>query len=316
MRSAAVLVFALGLIGASAGHAADVAGWYAGIYAGASTRSDTNLSTVRVSGGFNDLSPFRQPVEINNSEFLPLDSRLLRVANLMLAAHDFAQGGSVSGTFLDGTMHFDPALTLDIAIGYNLGNGGRIEAHYAGAEFTPATIDLQPGSFLSALGSEDTSTGIWTWAEIFAPEDRPGMTGPAADITGFTTYYTRADFFLVDGWYDFDTGTAISPYLGGGLGIARISSHATFDCGCGSPTLDYGMSSQLVPAAELGGGLRVELADPVTLDLAYRYRMAANSDVGFDNLDLDGFLPTILSVRQTGPIGIHALSAGLIFALN
>jgi opacity protein-like surface antigen len=316
MRRAAGLVFALGLMGATAAHAADVAGWYAGIYAGTSSRSDTNLNASIVTAGFNHLSTFEHPTDIRNNDVIPSDPALLRIANLMLGEFKYAQGGSVGGTFLDGTMNFDPAFTLDFVIGYSLGNGGRIEAHYTGAEFDPAIAALDHAQYLSNIGSIDPSTGVWTWAALFLPESRPGLEGPAAQVLGFSAYSTRADFFLVDGWYDFDTGTAVSPYLGGGVGLARISSAVSYDCQCGRTIVDLGTSSEIVPAAELGGGLRVKLADPVTLDLAYRFRMAASSDVGVDYFDREAFLPGMISVHQSGPIGIHALSTGLTFALN
>jgi len=303
-------------MGVSAASAADVAGWYAGIYAGSSSRSDTNLNASIVTAGFNHLSTFRHPTDIRNEPTNALAPEFLRVSNLMLSQFSYAQGGSVGGTFLDGTMNFDPAFTLDLVVGYRLGNGGRIEAHYSGAEFDPAIAALDHAQYHSNIGVIDPVTGVWSWGNLFLPSDQPGLHGPAEYVLGFSSYSTRADFFILDGWYDFDTGTAVSPYLGGGVGFARISSAATYDCGCGRTIIDLGTSSQLVPAAELGGGVRVKLADPVTLDLAYRYRVAAASDVGVDYFDRDAFLPGLLSVHQTGPIGIHALSAGLIFALN
>lgn len=316
MRGVIASVFALGLIGWPAAHAADVAGWYAGIYTGTSSRSDATLNASIATAGFNNLSTFEHPTGIINAPTNPIAPEFLRVSNLMLGQFQHAQGGVLSGTFLDGSVNFDPAVTLDFVVGYSLGNGGRVEAHYAGAEYLPDIAALDRAQFLSNIGVINATTGVWTWGNLYSPIDRPGLNGPAAQVLGFDAYATRADFFLLDGWYDFDTGTAVSPYLGGGVGLARISSTVTYDCGCGRTVVDLGASTQIVPAAELGGGLRIKLADPVTLDFAYRYRMAASSDVGVDYFDRDALLPGLVSAYQSGPIGIHALSAGLIFAVK
>lgn len=304
MRVGIAAILALGLMSVAA-QAADPAGWYVGIYAGGSVRSDADLRASVTKGGFNNVGVFRHPTSVVNSERFPTTEEAIRIGGLYLDNSPFTQGGLFDGTFLNGSLSFDPAATLELAVGYSLGNGGRVELHYAGAQYDAAIADLPDAEHLSVLGIIDSTTGVWTWRDFLSFGPRPGLTGPAATVVGTSVYYTRADFLLLDGWYDFDTGTALTPYLGAGVGLARIASFS-----------DYGGSVQIVPAAELGAGVRVELADPVALDIGYRYRMAAHSDVGFDQYERTGLLPTTYSVRQSGTIGIHALTAGLTFAFN
>ena len=305
MRGLAVGLLALGVLGGTGAHAADPAGWYVGIYSGGAMRSDADMSASVTKGGFNSLSPFEHPTAVVNSEIFPTTEQALRLGDVWLANSPFAQGGMFDGTFFNGTLSFERALTTELAVGYSLGNGGRVELHYAGASFDAGIADLPSAEHLGVLGVIDAATGVWTWRDLFSLGPRPGLSGPAATVVGTSVYYTRADFVLVDGWYDFDTGTALSPYLGAGLGIARISSVS-----------DFGESAQIVPAAEVGAGVRLGIADPVTLDMGYRYRMAAHSHLGFDQWEHSGPLPTTYSVHQSGPIGIHALTAGLTFALD
>lgn len=305
MRSGAAIVLALGLLGVPIAHAADPAGWYVGIYSGGAVRSDADLKASITKAGFNNVGVFREPTAIVNSTLFPTTEEALRIGSLYLDHSPYAQGGLFDGFFFDGILSFDRARTAELAVGYSLGNGGRVELHYAGAQFDAAVADTPTAEHLGVLGIIDSTTGVWTWRDFLSLGPQPGLSGPAKDVVGTSVYYTRTDFLLVDAWYDFDTGTALTPYLGAGLGLARISSVS-----------DYGESAQIVPAAELGAGVRVELADPVTLDVGYRYRMAAHSNVGFDQWEWTGLLPTTYSVHQSGPVGIHAITAGLTFAFN
>src|SRR5690606_31874184 len=126
---------------------------------------------------------------------------------------------------------------------------------------------------------------------------------------------TDLQFFLASAWYDFDTGARLVPYLGGGLGFARVSTATTDLCGCGPELLS---ASAIVPAAQLGAGLRLAMGAPATLGLGYPLRVATGGPTAsLHESDPDSGLAAMeLSVGQNGPILVHALQVGLSFALK
>lgn len=78
---------------------------------------------------------------------------------------------------------------------------------------------------------------------------------------------------MVNGFYDFDDigrsldlGTAITPYVGGGIGLASVSWNGVTDGG--APFAD---DDTLLFAYQLGGGLAIGLFDEWSLSLDYRY---------------------------------------------
>ena len=79
-------------------------------------------------------------------------------------------------------------------------------------------------------------------------------------------------------WYDFDTGSSFTPYIGGGLGYG-------YDVitGNGSSN-DINTSGVLY---QLGAGVRIAATDNIGLDLGYRYRVQPEAKVSADGLSLD-----------------------------
>jgi opacity protein-like surface antigen len=298
---------------ASAANAADVAGWYAGIYAGSAQRNDAAISTAVGSGSFNSGAAQAQPDVIRHSP--GLDEGLLAFANLFLLLMPYSASAAVDVEIHDGTVGFDPSLMLDLTLGYRFGNGWRVEAGYSQASFEAATMALDAGYSDFTYGSY-LPDGDWFWLMLpfGGPSAEPGRSGTPLAVLDLESFTTRAEFLLVSGWYDFDMGGAVTPYLGGGIGLARLTGMAIVDCPC----VDRNAVSDpaFVPAAQIGAGLKVKLADPVSLDIGYRYRAAPSADLGLLHGGSDGLLPRITAISQTGPIGIHAISAGLTFALD
>ncbi|MDL2279856.1 outer membrane beta-barrel protein [Desulfovibrio sp. OttesenSCG-928-G11] len=98
---------------------------------------------------------------------------------------------------------------------------------------------------------------------------------------------------LLNAWFDIPTGTAFSPYLGGGIGWAFIShkgSHAGeyVYSTLGPPDPTYsgsGSSREKNFAWSLGGGLAYDFTPCVSLDLGYRYIHAEHSSTNMSGYD-------------------------------
>ena len=312
MRKLLAILTAAAAFAAAPALAMDVAGFYAGFYVGDSTRNDARIDYSLTSGGFVGPSSFKSPHDIVNGG---IDPNLFDALNKALAKFPFASGGSGGGLIANGVMSFDPALISGGVVGYSFGNGVRVELEYSQAKADASTIAFDSSASTGASGLMDPS-GVWTWTSLGSFDTGPL---PATDVdlvVPVTTLYTKAEFLLVNGWYDFGTGTVITPYVGGGAGVAKVSTLALDDCTCGTKTV-FGAETTYTPAAQLGAGIKVRLADPVSLDLGYRYKVAAGSGVGFTYVD-DSFFPAFqeLGLQQSGLIGIHSVTAGLTFALN
>jgi len=90
--------------------------------------------------------------------------------------------------------------------------------------------------------------------------------------------------FLLNVYYDFDTKSGFSPYLGGGIGTARVK----YD----DLTLDFYHIPIILPgdsdhalAYQLSAGLGYAVNENITLDLSYRY--FSTSDLHLQIVDDD-----------------------------
>jgi opacity protein-like surface antigen len=108
----------------------------------------------------------------------------------------------------------------------------------------------------------------------------------------FSVIKSTVSDFIVDGndidttgynllgnlWYDVDTGTSFTPYIGGGVGYG-------YDVITGDVADSDGTTSGLL--YQLGGGVRFAAMDNIGLDLAYRYRVQPDAEITLDGLMMD-----------------------------
>jgi opacity protein-like surface antigen len=88
------------------------------------------------------------------------------------------------------------------------------------------------------------------------------------NIDGDLGIYTT----MVNVFFDMHNTSPITPYLGGGIGVATLHMSDTYGYGntLGYTQL-YGDSSDTVLAAQVGAGLDIALNRHLSLDLGYRY---------------------------------------------
>jgi opacity protein-like surface antigen len=89
------------------------------------------------------------------------------------------------------------------------------------------------------------------------------------DIPVESDLYLSTTYLLGNLWFDFDTGSSFTPYIGGGVGYgwASVSSDDDID------ELEYDASGF---AYQLGAGVRFGLTDNVAFDLGYRFKALPN----------------------------------------
>lgn len=118
--------------------------------------------------------------------------------------------------------------------------------------------------------------------------------------TGTVDGDISATYLLGNLWWDFDTGTSFSPYIGGGAGVAWADGDTTF----GGNTFGYG-DGEAGFAFQLGAGVRFNMTENLGLDVGYRYKSIQNID--FDDSDGGG-------VYEKGDLNSHNLQVGLTFS--
>lgn len=76
-----------------------------------------------------------------------------------------------------------------------------------------------------------------------------------------------ATSFMFNGFWDLETGSPMTPYLGAGIGLANVSYDDVVD-DVGAPFID---DDDTVLAFQFAAGLAFEVTPVLTLDLGYRY---------------------------------------------
>ena len=166
--------------------------------------------------------------------------------------------GSVPGIRISSEVEFDTGLLLGAAVGYDFGEF-RVEGEfeYRSHEFKEVT-DLELNGI--PMGDRDAD----------------------GDIDAF--------IFLINGFYDIDTGTKLTPYLGGGIGFAALEIEDLFVEG-----IVRGDEDDTVFAYQLAGGIAYEITERIVADLSYRF--VATSEPDFDGLEEYNSHSLVASIR-------------------
>ncbi|MBC6407162.1 MAG: porin family protein [Rhodobacteraceae bacterium] len=130
-------------------------------------------------------------------------------------------------------------------------------------------------SLLGLTGNVDFDTGAGVhWA---AGRDHGNFRG---EVEGS---YSNADAsnvagsgdtvaLMVNGWFDIDTGTAFTPFIGGGIGAARVSFENESDTGF---------------AAQIGAGVAYQMNDSTAVEVGLRYLNVDSINFGGVSVNLD-----------------------------
>ena len=146
------------------------------------------------------------------------------------------------------TITSDTGMGLGIAGGYDFG-GNRVEAELA---YQKNDLDQLEAS----------------WS---------GISG-AVDLSGDTSSLA----LLVNGYHDFQNASAFTPFIGAGIGVAKVELNDFNFVDSGLPDSS---SDDTVFAYQLGAGISYAVNQQVNLDLKYRY--FATQDPEFDGVDAE-----------------------------
>jgi opacity protein-like surface antigen len=139
----------------------------------------------------------------------------------------------------------DQGLALGVAVGYSFPCNMRIEGEFAYQE-----NDL----------------------------DKVSLYGIDADLTGDTS----SSAFLVNGYYDFKNTSPFTPFISGGIGMAKVEINDLNSPGSGDSDVS---DDDTVFAYQLGAGVAYTITEQVSLDVTYRY--FGTSDAEFDTTEIE-----------------------------
>jgi opacity protein-like surface antigen len=162
-------------------------------------------------------------------------------ANLGLALANDSDLSDSTGT---GTMEFDPGISGGVAAGYDFGCP-RIEGEIV---YQRNNLDMMSVSV-------------------------PGIGSGSLAVTGDVT----STAFLINGYYDFKNNSSVTPFIGGGFGMAKVEASAITVPGFGTISSSV---DDTVFAYQVGAGLGFAVNEKLSIDLKYRF--LGTSDPNFE----------------------------------
>lgn len=131
-----------------------------------------------------------------------------------------------------------------------------------------AAVGVQVTDFLR--GEVEFSTGGVGLTEVTIDGGVDPFDGDSYDIDDGSA---SATYLLGNVWFDLDTGTAFTPYIGGGIGAGYLTAEG--DIGLGDPIDLEGWGW----AYQVGAGVQFDVADNIAVDLGYRYKAIVDADL-------------------------------------
>ncbi len=218
--------------------------------------------------------------------------------NILNDADVTAQYANPLFTPLNAKTSTDTGYKVKGALGWAFANGFRVEGEISYRKHNLNEINVRsPGAFvLDAYNAFARSRGLTEGRDYYlaAAEANPGLkqTLEQAAIQG-SPHPLTGDFqaltFKANAFYDIDLGFAWKPYVGGGIGLTKVSVDVSSGT-TGNVLVD---DSETVFSYQVGGGVGYEFPLPegrsVTLSLDYRYFDAGSPTfTGYEsNLDFD-----------------------------
>ncbi|MDB5506414.1 MAG: hypothetical protein JWR75_1052 [Devosia sp.] len=305
LRAGTVLLSLAALtFGASPASAGDVSGWYVGIYGGAAATNDVPLRGDAYFAQLFGPGIVETPTGYVNDG--GLDADFFDFLASGPDEYEFADFGYASALLTDGVLDIGNSATAGIVAGYGFGNGFRVEGDLSVVSFSSGLYAGEFAMFQDADGWVEP-TGEWVWSHSGEFEDVADT--PVTLEEDFGVSFRRGVVFLLaSAYYDIDTGTALTPYVGAGIGAALV----TTNCLCATSA-----QTHLSPAGQLGAGVKVAVNDKVAIDFGYRFKVTGGGDFHATDTTFDGFGSYEgVSVRSSGLIAMHTIQLGVTLALK
>jgi len=157
----------------------------------------------------------------------------------------------------------DSGAYLSLRGGISLLQDSDMTIEVAGVGQIPATLEYDPGWLAGIAGGYEFGNGFAVEGEFTYRQngvDQEQLFGMTLPIDGFERSYA----LMANGYYRLDTGTFVTPYIGGGVGGALLVVDA--DSGSGNFSDD-----SIEFAYQAMAGVAAEITPQVSAGLEYRY---------------------------------------------
>jgi opacity protein-like surface antigen len=169
-----------------------------------------------------------------------------------------------------------------------------VDTNYSGSGYT---IDFDTGYVVGATVGRNISQNWRIEGELSHAKHNANafafLGGPDAPASEGLD----ATYLLANVWYDIPTRGKISPYVGGGVGIARIKGDVLFSNGFG-----FAPSDNTAFTYQLGAGVNIPVGSRFVIDAGYRFKVTSKT-----HLTDRGGGPDYTN----SPIESHSLQLGL-----
>jgi opacity protein-like surface antigen len=238
-----------------------------------------------------------------------MNNMKIALLGTVVAAGIAISGGSAFAADLRMPMHSEPApvMVAPASAGYyasvfgGFAFGSTVTGKYlaTGTNASP-TFPLQSGYVIgAALGTHLTPN---LRGEVEVSYDAHSANGTSTAIRGGGGTFTDTDTGTFNTlnvfgnlWYDFNTGSSFTPYLGGGAGVAVLMPNFT----SGSYTYTTNATEF---AAQVGAGVKVQLADNIAVDVGYRLKGAFNGTLKGASSNQD--VSNVRQIDQSVQVGL------------
>jgi opacity protein-like surface antigen len=194
-------------------------------------------------------------------------------------------------------------LYVSVFAGEALGQTVTAQTQGSGSVTQNANSPIDTGHFIGgALGMRLTPSLRGEVEVSYAAHSLGGITHATFLLSGTPTQThnttavgsVSAVYLLGNLWYDLDTGSPFTPYTGGGMGLAKLTTivHSGMNVASDTPAV----------AAQLGAGVRYEITDGISVELGYRSKFTWTPP--YSGLASDGHLANNTSVEQTAEFGL------------
>lgn len=181
---------------------------------------------------------------------------------------------------------FEPSFTGGVGVGYVWSPNWR----------TDFTVDIH-----SIMHTEQTGNGMVSF----------GGGAPAYTVTEDKTKM-MSTILLLNGYYDFRTGSPWTPYLGGGLGFAvnQVTQTSSLNVnGLGGASTSQ-RSTDVAFAAAAMVGVSYDFSSFFAIDVNYRFLHIGGSQVTLSDMNVP------LYTTEIGDLNEHQIRAGFRFYVN
>ncbi len=187
---------------------------------------------------------------------------------------------TIFGSDATWSQSFEPSFTGGAGVGYVWGPNWR----------TDFTVDVH-----SIMHAEQTGSDF-SGADDIVAEDKTKM---------------MSTILLLNGYYDFRTGTPWTPYLGGGLGFAvnQLTQSSTLNVN-GAAGTSTARSTDTAFAAAAMVGVSYDFSSYFAIDVNYRFLHIGGSQVTLSDMGVPVY------TTEIGDLNEHQIRAGFRFYVN